>query len=122
MSRLPRRMLLVTMALSVLAAATPAPGWAAENGPPETAAAAAAAESPVEARSVLADPADETGYAQRESEARSLEEFRGGWHGVIITVAVIAAIVFLVVFFVDGAHAHYYGCGHEWHGAGHSHG
>ncbi len=118
MRRMGKKVLLVTMALSVLAYATPAPvqaGPAARAaGPtPPVPAARVAADGP---EAVLAVRGDEEGnYSRREAEAKSLEEFRGGWHGVIIAVAIIAAVVFLVVFLMDGVHYHYYGCGHEWH-------
>jgi hypothetical protein len=43
-------------------------------------------------------------YAAREAQAGDLEQFTGGWHGVVLTVAVAALVIwlFLELFDHDG--------------------
>ena len=43
-------------------------------------------------------------YAAREAQAGDLEQFTGGWHGVVITLIVVAAVVYLVLWIWDNEH------------------
>ena len=47
----------------------------------------------------LATPTQEVplDYASREAQAQDLEEFSGGWHGVVITIVVVALLVWLIL-------------------------
>lgn len=59
------------------------------------AAAVFAAPSPVSSGIVAAvDPA--AVYAAREAGAADLEQFTGGWHGVVLTVLLVGLVVWLV--------------------------
>lgn len=40
-------------------------------------------------------------YAAREAQAGDLEQFTGGWHGLVLTVAVVALVVWLVLELFD---------------------
>jgi hypothetical protein len=40
-------------------------------------------------------------YAQREAQSADLEQFTGGWHGVVLTVLVVVLIVWLVLELMD---------------------
>ena len=40
-------------------------------------------------------------YAAREAQAGDLEQFTGGWHGVVLTLILIGVVVWLVYEFSD---------------------
>ena len=75
---------LVLLLLSVSVLAAPAPvslGLAASVGPVED-------------------------YAAREAQAGDLEQFTGGWHGVVLTLILIGVVVWLVYEFTYHHEAH----------------
>jgi purine-cytosine permease-like protein len=69
------------------------------------AAAVLAAPAPVSFGIAAATGAPMEDYAAREASASGLEQFTGGWQGVVITLVVVAAVVYLVLWIWD--HEHY---------------
>ncbi len=117
-----KRPFLVFLSAAVLAYATP--GVAVAAGPSDPGRSVPAAGAGPESGPSVLTPDDagtvgeESEYARREADAGSLAEFRGGIVGLIIFVAIVVVLASCVVFVFE-PHAHYYGCGHEWHGPGH---
>lgn len=86
------RTFLIVLSLAVVGSTVPLPLWAGGEG---------------------ATPAEERDYAQREAESIGLEQFHGGFHEVLITILIIAAIVIVVYWIVYPVTCHHYpGCGH----------
>lgn len=48
-------------------------------------------------------PTLESEYAQREAAAPGLQEYTGGFHGLVFVAAVFVAIIFTLSFFFHGA-------------------
>lgn len=86
------KLLVILLSVAILASTFPATAWA--NGDRPT-------------------PVQERSYAERESDAPALENFRGGMHEIVFILVVVAAVAIVLILVSAPFHTHHHGCGHD---------